>query len=66
MRSGKPVLPISPQAGLGWKPVPNRYDDGGSSGGTMDRPALQQLLQDIRDGEVDVVVVYKIDHLTAH
>ena len=40
------------------------YDDGGFSGGTIDRPALQRLLGDIRAGQVDVVVVYKIDRLT--
>ncbi|ESY95939.1 resolvase [Mesorhizobium sp. LNHC229A00] len=55
---------IASQVGLGWKLVPDRYDDGGISGGTMDRPALQRLLQDIRDKKVDVVVVYKIDRLT--
>lgn len=55
---------IASQVGLGWKLVPDRYDDGGISGGTMERPALQQLLQDIRDRRVDVVVVYKIDRLT--
>jgi DNA invertase Pin-like site-specific DNA recombinase len=55
---------ITSQAGLGWKLVADRYDDGGISGGTMERPALQRLLQDIRDRKVDVVVVYKIDRLT--
>ncbi|SIT57882.1 putative resolvase [Mesorhizobium prunaredense] len=55
---------ITSQVGLGWKLVPNHYDDGGISGGTMERPALQRLLQDIRDKKVDVVVVYKIDRLT--
>ncbi|PBB41534.1 site-specific recombinase [Mesorhizobium sp. WSM3866] len=55
---------IASQVGLGWKLVPGRYDDGGISGGTMERPALQRLLQDIRDKKVDVVVVYKIDRLT--
>ena len=55
---------ITSQAGLGWKLVPTRYDDGGISGGTMDRPALQQLLSDIKADRVDVVVVYKIDRLT--
>ena len=48
----------------GWAVLPTLYDDGGFSGGTMDRPALQRLLDDIRDGKVDVVVVYKIDRLT--
>ena len=55
---------IASQFGLGWKLVPDRYDDGGISGGTMERPALLRLLQDIRDKRVDVVVVYKIDRLT--
>src|SRR6202158_3995985 len=48
----------------GWVVLPALYDDGGFSGGTMDRPALQRLLSDIREGKVDVVVVYKIDRLT--
>ena len=48
----------------GWAVLPTLYDDGGFSGGTMDRPALQRLLDDIRAGKVDVVVVYKIDRLT--
>ncbi|ESY78214.1 resolvase [Mesorhizobium sp. LNHC221B00] len=55
---------IASQVGLGWKLVPDHYGDGGISGGTMERPALQRLLQDIRDKKVDVVVVYKIDRLT--
>ena len=48
----------------GWTVLPTLYDDGGLSGGTMDRPALQRLLSDIAVGKVDVVVVYKIDRLT--
>ena len=48
----------------GWVVLPTLYDDGGFSGGTMDRPALQRLLGDIGEGKVDVVVVYKIDRLT--
>ncbi|MFD1987440.1 recombinase family protein [Mesorhizobium newzealandense] len=55
---------IASQVGLGWKLVPDFYDDGGISGGTLERPALQRLLQDIRGKCVDVVVVYKIDRLT--
>ena len=55
---------VMSQAGQGWKEIRTRYDDGGISGGTMDRPALQDLLQDIKAGKVDVVVVYKIDRLT--
>ena len=48
----------------GWTILPTTYDDGGFSGGTMDRPALKLLLSDIHAGKVDVVVVYKIDRLT--
>jgi site-specific DNA recombinase len=48
----------------GWTVLPMLYDDGGFSGGTVDRPALQRLLTDIGEGKVDVVVVYKIDRLT--
>lgn len=55
---------ISSQAGMGWRLIGDHYDDGGISGGTLERPALQRLLQDIRDRRVDVVVVYKIDRLT--
>jgi DNA invertase Pin-like site-specific DNA recombinase len=52
------------QAGEGWSAIPARYDDGGFSGGSMERPALKRLLADISRGLVDVVVVYKIDRLT--
>ena len=55
---------VASQVGLGWTLVSDRYDDGGISGGTMERPALQRLLNDIREHRVDVVVVYKIDRLT--
>jgi DNA invertase Pin-like site-specific DNA recombinase len=55
---------IVSQASLGWKVLPELYDDGGISGGTMERPALQRLLRDIKDRKIDVVVVYKIDRLT--
>ena len=55
---------ITSQQYKGWVELPNRYDDGGHSGSGMDRPALAQLMQDIEAGEVDVVVVYKIDRLT--
>ena len=44
--------------------VRDQYDDGGISGGTLERPGLQRLLEDIEDGLVDVVVVYKIDRLS--
>ena len=52
---------ITSQVGQGWKELPKFYDDGGISGGTMERPALLDLLADIKAGKVDVVVVYKID-----
>ena len=52
------------QAGEGWSAMPTRYDDGGFSGGSMERPGLKRLLADISRGLVDVVVVYKIDRLT--
>ena len=48
----------------GWTVLPTPYDDGGYSGGTMERPALQRLLADIEAGRIDVVVVYKVDRLT--
>jgi DNA invertase Pin-like site-specific DNA recombinase len=55
---------IASQKHEGWTALPTRYDDGGISGGTMERPALQQLLADVAAGQIDVVVVYKIDRLT--
>jgi site-specific DNA recombinase len=55
---------IASQKQEGWKPVPDTYEDGGFSGGSMERPALQALLADIGAGRIDVVVVYKVDRLT--
>jgi site-specific DNA recombinase len=55
---------IRSQAHEGWKLVKTAYDDGGFSGGTLERPALQRLLADVGRGLVDVIVVYKIDRLT--
>ena len=55
---------INSQRHEGWGCLPAGYDDGGFSGATMDRPALQRLLADITAGRVDTVVVYKIDRLT--
>ncbi len=55
---------IASQRSEGWVVVRDPYDDGGVSGGTLERPALKQLLDDIEDGLVDVVVVYKIDRLS--
>src|ERR1700723_3794076 len=48
----------------GWTSLPTLYDDGAYSGGTMERPALQRMLEDIRARKIDVVVVYKVDRLT--
>lgn len=55
---------VTSQKAEGWILVPTRYDDGGLSGGTLERPALQHLLKDIEAGLVDQIVVYKIDRLT--
>ena len=55
---------IKSQAGEGWRLVKTAYDDGGLSGGTMERPALRRLLADTNQGLIDVVVVYKVDRLT--
>ena len=55
---------IRSQSHEGWKLVPTRYDDGGFSGGNLERPALRALLDDIKAGKVDCVVVYKVDRLS--
>src|SRR5437660_970669 len=55
---------IASQKGGGWVLVPDRYDDGGISGGTLERPALKRLMADIEAKRVDIVVVYKIDRLS--
>src|SRR6202521_2043075 len=55
---------IRSQAGEGWRLIRTHYDDGGLSGATMERPALQRLMADIDKGLVDAVVVYKVDRLT--
>jgi DNA invertase Pin-like site-specific DNA recombinase len=55
---------VASQKAEGWVPVKDRYDDGGFSGGNLERPALQRLLADIEREQVDVVVVYKIDRLS--
>ncbi len=52
------------QKHAGWVPLPDLYDDGGLSGGTMERPALKRLLADIKSSKVQIVVVYKVDRLT--
>src|ERR1700680_3516857 len=55
---------IKSQAHAGWTVIRSRYDDGGYSGGSTDRPDLQKLLDDIRARKIDVIVVYKVDRLT--
>ena len=55
---------IKSQAHAGWTLIRSRYDDGGYSGGSTDRPNLQQLLDDVRSRKIDVIVVYKVDRLT--
>lgn len=55
---------IASQRAEGWALIKTQYDDGGYSGGNMDRPGLQALLTDIKDGKVDTIIVYKIDRLT--
>jgi len=55
---------IASQKSEGWSCLPDRYDDGGFTGGNMDRPALKRLLADIEAGNVDCIVVYKVDRLS--
>jgi site-specific DNA recombinase len=55
---------IKSQAQAGWLCLPERYDDGGYSGGNMDRPALARLLADIEAGRLDAVIIYKVDRLS--
>jgi DNA invertase Pin-like site-specific DNA recombinase len=55
---------VASQKAEGWLLVPDRYDDGGFSGGTLERPALKRLIKDVEAGKVDIVVVYKIDRLS--
>jgi site-specific DNA recombinase len=55
---------IKSQAHEGWRLIRDHYDDGGYSGGSMDRPALQKLLADVQARRIDVIVVYKVDRLT--
>ena len=55
---------VASQKAEGWVLLPDRYDDGGVSGGTLERPALKRLLAEIEGGKVDIVVVYKIDRLS--
>jgi site-specific DNA recombinase len=55
---------IKSQVHAGWTLIRSRYDDGGYSGGSTDRPNLQRLLEDVRARKIDVIVVYKVDRLT--
>jgi hypothetical protein len=55
---------VKSQAHEGWRLLPEHYDDGGLSGASLDRPALQLLLAQVKQGRVDVIVVYKVDRLT--
>jgi site-specific DNA recombinase len=55
---------IASQRNEGWLALPERYDDGGYTGANLERPALQKLLSDIKDGRVDCIVVYKVDRLS--
>ena len=57
-------LYIRSQQELGWTCLPDRYDDGGYSGGNMERPALKRLMTDIEAGKLDCIVVYKVDRLS--
>ena len=55
---------IKSQAHEGWGLIQDRYDDGAFSGASLERPALQNLLADVRSGKIDIIVVYKVDRLT--
>src|SRR5258708_5799904 len=55
---------IKSQAHEGWRLIPSHYDDGAFSGASLDRPALQRLLAEVRSGKIDIIVVYKVDRLT--
>src|SRR3954466_10028334 len=55
---------IASQKNEGWLCLPDRYDDGGFTGGNLDRPAVQRLMKDIEAGKVDCVMVYKVDRLS--
>ena len=55
---------IASQRHEGWKLIETAFDDGGFSGGSMNRPALQRLLEEVRGGRIDTVIVYKVDRLT--
>ena len=55
---------IMSQKHAGWVCIPEHYDDGGYSGGTIERPAFQRLMDDVEAGKIDCIVIYKIDRLS--
>ena len=55
---------IASQRHEGWRAMPTRYDDGGYSGGSLERPGLKRLLDDVAANKINVIVVYKVDRLT--
>ena len=55
---------IKSQAHEGWRLIPDHFDDGGLSGASLNRPSLQRLLDDVRDGKIDIILVYQVDRLT--
>src|SRR6516164_8109027 len=55
---------IKSQKQAGWVCLPERYDDGGFTGGNLDRPALKRLMADIEKGKIDAVIIYKVDRLS--
>ncbi|HBP08597.1 MAG TPA: hypothetical protein DFL85_03895, partial [Lentisphaeria bacterium] len=55
---------IQSQKMNGWRLLPDRYDDGGYSGGNMNRPGLKKLLEDVKAGKIDIIIVYKLDRLS--
>ena len=59
-----PMMSMGDTPHEGWRLIRNHYDDGGYSGGSMDRPGLQRLLADVQARRIDVIVVYKVDRLT--
>ena len=55
---------INSQKSEGWVALPDKYDDGGYTGGNTDRPALQKLIADIKEGKVNCIIVYKVDRMS--
>ena len=55
---------VKSQAHEGWRLIREKFDDGGLSGASLERPALQALLDEVRSGKIDIIVVYKVDRLT--